>query len=235
MSEWALKRFWKEVRVDSDDSGFVIRLDDRPVRTPAKRSLTVPTDAIATRIAAEWDAQTEKVDPTGMPWTRSANAAIDKVALQSAEVKTHLGGYADTDLLLYRAEGPEGLVARQRQGWDPVLDWIENRFSVRLALAAGVMPVAQDAALLARLTSVMDEMTAFQLTGFYDMVTLTGSFSLALAGSEELETPDFLWSLSRIDEDWQIEQWGEDEEASQSAELKKTSFLHATDFFRAAR
>lgn len=234
MSDWAAKRFWKGVVVDSEDAGFVIRLDDRPVKTPAKRPLVVPTEAIATQIAAEWDAQFELVDPATMPWTRSANVAIDKVSVQAAEVKEHLAGYADTDLLLYRAEGPEGLVARQQQAWGPLLDWIADQFGVRLKLATGVIPVPQDETALSRLTRAMDAMSDFQLTGFHDMVTLTGSFSLALASAEGQFLVDQLWDLSRIDEDWQVEQWGEDEEAKTHANLKKAAFLHATEFFHAS-
>ncbi|MEO0866013.1 MAG: ATP12 family chaperone protein, partial [Pseudomonadota bacterium] len=123
MSEWAAKRFWTDVSVVADENAFTIKLDDRPVRTPAKRALVVPTEAMARRIADEWQAQSEAIDPKSMPWTRSANAAIDKVALQRDEVKEYLAGYADTDLLLYRAESPDALVERQRVQWDPVLDW----------------------------------------------------------------------------------------------------------------
>lgn len=234
MSEWAPKRFWKSATVERDDKGFTVRLDERPVRTPAKRSLIVPTETIAVRIAAEWDAQTDKIEPLTMPWTRSANAAIDKVAVQCGEVKAHLAGYADTDLLLYRAEGPDGLVQRQRQGWNPVLDWIHDRYGVQLALAEGVMPISQDADSLLRLTATMDAMSDFQLTGFHDMVTLTGSFSLGIAAAESFQTPEAIWVLSRIDEDWQIDQWGPDDEALEQAKLKKAAFLHATELFHAA-
>ena len=234
MSEWALKRFWTEVAVEAEAGGFTIRLDARPVRTPAKRALVVPTEVMADRIAEEWDAQTDAVDPKSMPWTRSANAAIDKVSVQRDEVKTYLGGYADTDLLLYRAEGPEGLIARQRAGWDPVLDWIATRYGVQLVQTEGVMPVSQAPEALAQLTQTMDNMSDFQITGFHDLVTLSGSFSLALATVEERHEPAAIWALSRIDEAWQIEQWGEDDEANEVAEIKKSAFLHAAEFFRAA-
>ncbi len=234
MSNMAPKRFWQSVTVDTEDAGFVIRLDQRAVKTPTKRSLVVPTQAIAEKIAGEWDAQTDKVDPASMPWTRSANAAIDKVATQMDEVRGHLAGYADTDLLLYRAEGPASLVARQRERWDPVLDWVQDRFGARLVLTEGVMPVAQDAEVLAKVTGAMDDMTDFQLTGFYDLVTLSGSFSLAIATTERFQSADQAWGLSRLDEDWQIEQWGHDDEAFAQSQLKQASFLHAAEFFQAS-
>ncbi len=234
MSEWAMKRFWSETTVAQGASGFEIRLDDRPVKTPAKRLLAVPTEAVAVRIAAEWGAQEKTVDPMTMPWTRSANAAIDKVATQREEVARHLADYAASDLLCYRAEGPEALVARQAEAWDPFLDWVSDTFGARLKVTAGVMPVTQEPTDLERLAARMRGMSAFQLTGFNDLVTLTGSFVLGLAAAEKRDDPKALWARSRIDETWQIEQWGEDEEAVEAAEIKRIAFFHAADFFHAA-
>ena len=234
MSEWAAKRFWKDVTVDCDDAGFSIRLDARPVRTPAKKALIVPTETMANQIADEWAAQADKINPLSMPWTRSANVAIDKVAVQASEVKAHLAAYADTDLLLYRAEAPQALIQRQHDAWNPVLEWVEARYGARLRPTTGVMPVSQDAVALARLVQAMEDMSSFRLTGFYDMVSLTGSFSLALACAEHHITPQLAWRHSRVDEDWQIDQWGDDEEAKLHAEVKKTAFLHATEFFDAS-
>lgn len=232
MSEWAMKRFWKAVTVEPEGAGFAVRLDGRLIKTPAKRLLQVPSEAMATRIAEEWEAQVEIVDPTAMPWTRSANAAIDKVAVQRAEVMAHLADYAGSDLLCYRADGPDSLVARQQETWDPVLDWLSTRFDVRLAVAAGVMPVEQSADDIARLARAMTPMSDFQLTGFYDLVTLSGSFGLALATVHDVQPAADLWAASRLDEVWQIEQWGDDEEAAEVAALKEQAFLHATEVFR---
>lgn len=234
MSEWAPKRFWSSVEIEPESTGYAIRLDSRPVRTPAKAALVVPTEAMAARIAAEWDAQTDVIDPATMPWTRSANAALDKVAVQREEVKAHLSGYADTDLVLYRAAGPEALVARQREQWDPIIDWIATRFGVRLVQTEGVMPVSQSPEALSQLSGAMDAMNDFQITGFHDLVTLSGSFSLALAAIEKHRDPDAIWDLSCVDEGWQIEQWGEDDEAKAVAEIKKSAFLHAAEFFHAS-
>ncbi len=234
MSEWAAKRFWQTVSVRGEKDGFAILLDDRPVRTPAKRQLILPTETIADRVAREWQAQGERIDPAGMPWTRSANAAIDKVATNRAEVETLLAAYAETDLFSYRAQGPAALAERQANSWDPLLDWIAERFDVRIAVTTGVMPVAQDKDAINRLARAMAPMSVFQLTGFHDLVTFSGSFCLALAASENHLPGAELWRLSRIDEDWQIQEWGEDEEASQQAEAKKAAFLHATELFSAS-
>ncbi len=234
MSEWALKRFWTAVTVEEIDDGFEVLLDGSKVKTPAKRDLRVPSSEMATEVAAEWEAQLDVVDPTSMPWTRSANAALDKVATQRAEVMQHLAGYAGTDLLSYRAAQPQGLVERQNARWDPILSWLETRCQVRLAVTSGVMPVMQDQAVLDRLAAEMTPMSDFQLTAFHDLVTLTGSFVLGLAAKEAAQAPEALWDLSRLDEDWQIEQWGEDDEASELAEIKRSAFLHAVNFYQAA-
>lgn len=231
MSEWAMKRFWSDTSVQAEDGGFAIKLDGRGVKTPAKRSLVVPSEAMAQKIAAEWEAQVDEVRPETMPWTRSANAAIDKVADQRAEVEAHLADYAGSDLLCYRADGPEGLIARQRTSWDPLLDWLADRYDVRLLTTTGVMPVEQSKDAIERLARTMAPMSDMQLTGFYDLVTLSGSFTLALACAQALQTPPKLWAASRLDEEWQIEQWGADEEASEVAELKKQAFLHASEVY----
>ena len=234
MSDWAPKRFWTTVAVEPVEGGFTVMLDGRNVRTPGKALLRVPTDVMAKHIAQEWEAQTERVDPRTMPWTRSANSAIDKLSVQRPEVEDHLIGYAGTDLVCYRAEAPQGLVDRQAKAWDPILENVQNVFGVRLVTTSGVMPVAQSDDSLAVLRHVMSEMSDFAITGFHDIVTLSGSYLIAV--SVVLKTVDAkaAWTLSRIDEEWQIEQWGRDEEADAQAEIKREAFLHATRFFTSA-
>ncbi len=234
MSEWASKRFWSTVSVEAGPEGFSIRLDGRPVRTPAKRTLVLPTQAVARHVAAEWEAQEERVDPATMPWTRSANAAIDKVAAQRREVTDHLAGYVGTDLLSYRAAEPVELVLRQQETWDPLLDWLASRHGVRLEVTQGVIPVEQDPACVSRLVRGMEPMSVFQLTGFHDLVTLSGSFVIALAVADEAAPVQDLWLASRLDESWQVEQWGEDVEATEEAARKMRAFLHAAVLFRLA-
>ena len=234
MSEWAAKRFYKSASVEAEDTGFSVRLDGRPIRTPSKHALILPTETMAQNIAEEWLAQEEKIDPQSMPWTRSANSAIDKVSTQRSEIEAHLIEYAGTDLLCYRAESPEALAERQANAWGPVLDWAAKRFKTRFQITSGVMPVVQDADVTANLRHYMQPMSDFQLTGFHDLVTLSGSYVLGVASAESLHPADRIWQLSRIDEDWQEEQWGVVVEASEAAQLKQNAFIHAWDFFVSA-
>ena len=235
MSEWAPKRFWKVTEVREEGEGFGVTLDGRPVKTPAKAALVVPSRTLAEAIAAEWEAQTEVVDPRTMPATRGANAAIDKVAKQHGEVAEMLAAYGDSDLLCYRADGPEELCARQATQWDPMLDWLEESFGVRLSVQAGVMHVAQPDKGLAVLAAEVHRMTEFELAAFHDLVSLSGSLVLGLAATRDARPIDELWSLSRLDETWQAEQWGEDEEAAESAAVKRESFLNAKRFYDAVQ
>ncbi len=230
MSDWKPKRFWKAASATASDDGFTVMLDDRTVRTPAKAALTVPTMAMAEAIAAEWDAQDEVLDPGTMPVTRGANAAIDKVRVQRHEVVALLAEYGDSDLLCYRAAGPDGLIRQQQDGWDPMLDWAAAHLGVRLFVGEGVMHVTQPPDTLAKLTAEVAAFDDFALAGAYDLISLSGSLILALAATKGEITPDEAWRLSRIDEDWQIDQWGEDEEATAMAESKHTAFLDAARF-----
>ena len=232
MSGWTAKRFWTETRVEEVDGGFTIRLDGRPVKTPAKILLIVPTRAMADQIASEWDAQQGKIDPRTMPWTRSANAALDKVANQFAEVAGLLAAYGDTDLLCYRADGPEELARRQTEGWDPLLAWSAATLKAPLNATVGVMHREQPAESLARLTARIGQMTAFQLTGFHDLVAISGSLVLALAVADQRLPAEEAWRLSRLDEHWQAEVWGRDEEAEMLEAARHEGFLHAERFYR---
>ncbi len=227
------KRFWKTVAIVPVDGGYGVRLDGREIKTPAKSSLVVPTRAFAEMIAQEWDAQGEKLDPETMPATRAANAALDKVSVQFHEVAALLTAYGDTDLLCYRAEAPEGLVARQAAAWDPLLDWAAQRFDVQWSVTTGVMPTPQSPDVLAKLGAHVNGFTTFQLTAFHDLVAMSGSLVIALAATEKVAPGDILWQASRIDEQWQIEQWGADEEAQTLAKRRRQSFLNALSYFSA--
>lgn len=234
MSEWALKRFWKETAVAPADDGYEILLDGRAVKTPAKAPFRVPTRAMADAAAAEWDAQEETVEPLSMPVTRSANAAIDKVSVQHAEVAAMIAGYGETDLLCYRADAPEALVQRQAAAWDPMLAWAADTLGARLDVTAGVMACAQPTDSLDALRACVSRHGAFQLTALHDLVGLSGSLILGLAATTDAFTPEAIWDMSRIDEDWQIEAWGRDEEAEEMTKAKQVGFFHAHLFYRLA-
>lgn len=232
MTGWRARRFWTAVTVEPAPDGHAIRLDSRPLLTPAKRPLILPTRALAEAIAAEWAAVDGPVDPRRMPFTRSANAAVDKVAPQFAEVAALIAAYGGSDLLCYRAETPEALAARQAAAWDPILDWAAQRHGARLAVTRGVVPVAQPPESLARLAAAVHATTPFGLTALHDLVSLSGSLLLGLAATEPDADPEALWPLSRIDEDWQAGIWGRDDAAVVDAEARKQAFLHAHRFWR---
>ncbi|WP_212523658.1 ATP12 family protein [Actibacterium sp. MT2.3-13A] len=231
MSGWTAKRFWKEATVEREAEGFGVRLDGRPVKTPAKAPLLVPTRALAEAVAAEWDAQREKIDPETMPVTRAANAAIDKVAAQFDEVAGLIAAYGGTDLLCYRAETPEELAARQAEAWDPLLDWAESALGAWLTPTAGVMHVAQSEPALGALSARVHRLDPFELTALHDLVGLSGSLVIGLAALEGWADAETLWALSRIDETWQEDLWGADEEAAETAARKKQQFRQALHFF----
>lgn len=235
MSEWRPKRFWEAAHVAEADGMFEVLLDARPVRTPAKAALKVPTRAMAEAVAVEWDAQVEKVDPSTMPVTRSVNAAIDKLSVQHREVADMVAGYGDTDLLCYRADSPQELVDRQAALWDPLLDWADSDLGARLRPVTGVMHRPQDATALDTLRGLVHGFDDFELTALHDLVGLSGSLVLGLAAVRGALDAETLWTLSRLDEAWQAELWGVDEEAEEMAATKREAFLHALRFFHLAQ
>lgn len=232
MSDWGKKRFWKDATVESVEDGFTVRLDSRELKTPAKASLVVPTRAMADAIAAEWRAQDTKINPMTMPTTRSANAAIDKVTVQHSEVADMLAEYGGSDLLCYRATTPEALIDRQAAAWDPMLDWAEATLGVRLKTVSGVMHEAQNNGSLVRLNHQVHALNAFELAAFHDLVSLSGSLVLGFAAVHKFLPIEDIWQCSRVDENWQEEHWGEDDEANALTATKHLAFLHADLFYK---
>ncbi|WP_424940898.1 ATP12 family chaperone protein [Aliiroseovarius sp. S253] len=233
MSGWAAKRFWKETTVGEADGGFQVLLDGRAVKTPAKSPLVVPSRALAEAMAAEWDAQEDAVNPNTMPVTRMSNSAIDKVTVQHAAVADMLAAYGDSDLLCYRATTPQELVTRQAENWDPILDWAVDSLDAHLKPVAGVMHEAQDAHSVRKLTDLVHGLSPFQLTAFHDLVSMSGSLILAFAVTERHLDADAAWELSRLDELWQEELWGKDEEAQELVEKKAKDFALAAWYYSA--
>ncbi len=231
MSAWAAKRFWKTATAEVCDGGFTVRLDGRAVKTPAKSALVVPTLAMAQAIAAEWDAQQGVVKPDTMPYTRAANSAIDKVATQFTEVADLIAAYGASDLLCYRADGPEALIARQAAGWDPLLDWAATVLDAPLNVTQGIVHIAQPKASLAALTARVHATTPFQLAALHDLVAISGSLVLGLAVTMGRITAEQAFALSRIDENWQAELWGVDDEAAALEAFKHEALLQAGRFF----
>ena len=235
MSGWAKKRFWTEARIAETEGGFTVTLDGRSLKTPAKSALILPTLALAEMIAAEWRAQGDVVAPDTMPVTRAANSAIDKVRGQKTEVTGIITAYGDSDLVCYRAESPEALVAREAAAWDPLIDWCAHRYTVRPVIRTGVIHGPQPKALLTNLESDVARLSSFELTAFHDLVAMSGSLIIALALLDRFAPPEALWEASRVDEDYQIEQWGADEEAEKLTAGRKAAFLQAACFYFACQ
>jgi chaperone required for assembly of F1-ATPase len=226
------KRFYQEVSTDTVDEGHRILLDGRPVRTPGKRLLAVPARPIADRLVAEWDGQGGEIDPAKMPVTRLVNTAVDGVAENFDAVFDEIVRFAGTDMLCYRADSPAGLVERQRDGWDPILRWAADAKGARFILVEGVMHQEQPApaieAFSAALSAYRDPLA---LACLHTVTTLTGSALLALALAEGLVDADRAWSLAHVDEDWQIEHWGTDEDAFRRRELRRAEMDVAAAVF----
>ena len=196
----------------SEGTGFPILLDGKPIKTPARRMLAAPTQALAEQIAAEWNAQEKVIDPARMPLTRLANAVIDAVAEQSHAVADEVTKYLGSDLLVYRAATPPGLVARQTQHWDPVLAWAHQALGARFILVEGVVYAAQPEQAIAAARAAIPS-APWRLGAVASITTLTGSALLALAMAHGHADTDAAWAAAHVDEDWQMEHWGRDEVA----------------------
>lgn len=234
MSDWKARRFWTQAEVVAGEAGWAIRLDGRVVRTPLKSEVAMPSRALADGVAAEWQAQGDVVAPLTMPLTRAVNATLDKVIPQRAEVAANLADYGGSDLLCYRAVEPADLIARQAGAWNPMLDWAEARFGSRLAVTQGVVPVPQPVDAMAVFRAHVDGLSPWELTAISEFVTLTGSLVLGLAVMED-HGPETVWPLARIDEDWQAERWGADEEEAERIAGKRDAFLQAHRYLELLR
>jgi chaperone required for assembly of F1-ATPase len=207
------KRFYKEAGVTEAEDGFAITLDGRPIRTPSGRQVVIPARVLADAVAAEWAAQGEAIDPVTMPLTRIANSVVEGVVDRVDLVTDDLAKYFETDLLFYRAGHPEGLVAREAAHWDPVLFWAADALGAHFILSEGVMHVRQpDEAVRAARAALPGD--PWSVAALHMVTTLTGSALLALALAHGARDPDQVWAAAHVDEDWNIDQWGVDEEAA---------------------
>ena len=225
-----MKRFWKDVAVERENGGWTIKLDGRPVKTPARTSLLVPTEALAEGIADEWRSVADTIDPRAMPLTGLANAAIDRVAPERQAFAEGLARYAEADLACYRADGPSKLVERQEKSWNQLLGWARRRFDVDFVTTTGLMHVAQPQATVERLAHAVTALDSFRLAGLSPLVTVGGSVIAALAVLEKALTPEQAWEAVSIDDCWQLEQWGSDADAEQALENRRRDFFAAARF-----
>ena len=218
------KRFYQEVAIEDKGDGASLRLDGKPVRTPGKAKLVLPNRKLAEAVAEEWRAQGERIDPATMPLTKLANSAIDGVRGREEAVIDDIMAHAGSDLLCYRAEGPEGLVAAQGTHWDPVLAWAKAALDAPLFAAQGVVHVAQPESSLARIKQELKGLDAFSLAALHVMTQLTGSALLALAVALRRLTPEEAWKAAHVDEDWQVSLWGEDAEHAARRKNRRRDF-----------
>lgn len=226
------KRFYKDVAVVKLPNGYTVELDGKSIKTPAKNLLEVDSEKIAQAIATDWDQQAEYIDLDTMYTSKVVNTAIDRIAPNPDAVIKELTDYASSDLLCYRALEPESLVERENASWDPVLAWLDKTYGARLASAKGIMPRSQPVEAIAKLANNLQSRPALMLAAMHNLATLTGSTVLAFALADGHLDAQQAWACTYVDEDWQIEQWGRDEEAeAQRArrwqEMEKTTNLMA--------
>jgi chaperone required for assembly of F1-ATPase len=225
-----VKRFWKDAKAVATDGGWGIELDGKPLRTPGKLPLVVPSEPLAQAIATEWNESPETIDPRSMSMTGLANAAVERVASDTASFAAGLVRYGEADLTCYRAEEPAKLVERQAAAWDRLLAWARRRFDVDFAITQGINHVPQPAGTAERLSQAVESLDAFRLAALSPLVTIGGSLVAALAVAEGAVDPETAWDAASIDEHWQIETWGDDPEAIAALEGRKHDFLAAARF-----
>jgi len=225
------KRFYANAGVTDAPGGFAITLDERPIRTPSGRPVVVPTREIADAIAAEWNAQQEIIDPLTMPLTRFANSVVDAVVDRVEAVTDDVAKYLGSDLLFYRASHPEALVAREAAHWDPVVFWAADTLGAHFILAEGIVHVRQpDSAISAARAALPAD--PWSIAALHVVTTLTGSALLALALLRGLLDQDQVWAAAHVDEDWNIEKWGVDEEVAARRAARLIDFNAAADILK---
>jgi chaperone required for assembly of F1-ATPase len=224
------RRFYREAAVIPNGNTWRIALDGKVVKTPARNPLILPMRGLAEAIAAEWAAQDTKVKPDTMPLMQLASTAIDRVAPDRDRIIAEAAGYAATDLISYRAEAPAELVARQAAAWDPLIDWLRERYDVRLQVAAGVMAIPQSAQALAALTRAVAAQDDLRLTAVTVMTGAAGSLAVALAVLEGRISPEAGAEAAQLDELFQAERWGIDPEAEKRRAVQKADIVAARRF-----
>ncbi|HRE36445.1 MAG TPA: ATP12 family protein [Sphingopyxis terrae] len=227
-----MKRFWKTATTVLQDGGWGIALDGRPVRTPARAPLVVPSEKLAEAIAAEWNAQGSDIDPAAMPMTGIANAAIDLATGDRAAFAETIAAYAQTDLLCYRDDRDAALQGEQAAAWNPLLAWAEARHGIEFALAQGVLPIDQPAATVAALREAVHALDPFRLAPLSPLVTIGGSLVAGLALVEDAFAADMLWEAVSLDELYQERRWGADSEAQKARARRAADWGNAARFLR---
>ncbi|GAA0538378.1 chaperone required for assembly of F1-ATPase [Rhizomicrobium palustre] len=227
-----MKRFYKAVSVSA--APYQILLDGKAVKTPMRLALTLPSQALAEAVAEEWRGQGEEIKPDTMPLTKLANTALDRVSELREEVIHQIAAYAN-DNLCYRADAPADLAARQKAEWDPLLKWAEKRYGVSFEIRSGVTHFSQSFETVEALYAALTGYDDFALAALHNAATILASLVLTLALAEQRLSAEEAFALSQLEERYQAEQWGEDEEAAQRTEALRTELIAAETFLRLAK
>jgi chaperone required for assembly of F1-ATPase len=229
-----VRRFYETVTVEPAAEGFSAKLDGKQVKTPAGKPVVLPTQEAAALVANEFAAQVEKIDPVTMPVTRLVNTAIDGVATDTQAVLEDILRFSSADMVFYRADGPDALVHRQAEAWDPIIDWARSALGARFFLAEGVMHVEQPREAIAAVgVHLRQREEPFRLAALHVITSITGSALLALAFEAGAIDAEAVWAAAHVDEDWNIEQWGLDEEAAARRAFRKRDMMGAAALIKA--
>jgi chaperone required for assembly of F1-ATPase len=226
------KRFYGKADVAEADGGFTVALDGKPIKTPSGRVVAVPKRAIAEAMVAEWEAQKETIDPLTMPMTRFANSVVDAVFDRVGIVRDDIAKYFNSDLLFYRAGYPAGLVEREAAHWDPVLFWAADQLGAHFILGEGIMHVSQPEAAVTAAREALPQ-DPWSVAALHVVTTLTGSALLALALHRGVRDADQVWTAAHVDEDWNAEKWGVDEEVVARKAARQVDFEAAVAILKA--
>lgn len=218
------KRFYKQVTVESADNGFAVLLDGRPIKTPGRVQVVLPKRALADLVAAEWDAQTEFVDPMTMPALRLLNSALEGGVASSTALREEIVKYAGNDLLLYRADTPRELVAAQDDAWDGVLVAMAREYAIKFQPTVGIIHQSQPEETLNRLADIIASEDHFALTAMMSITGLTGSGLISIALRRKLIDAQSAWAAAHVDEDHNIRLWGADPEAEARRAKRREEF-----------
>ncbi len=230
-----MKRFYRKAGIVPAEGGYVAELDGRPVKTPSKQAMILPNAALATAIAAEWEVQQGEIRPSEMPLTRLASTAIDRVAPQRDQIVQQIAAYAGTDLVCYRAARPPELAARQQAAWQPLIDWAVLRYDARLEVTAGVIPISQPAASLRAFAAAVGVHDDFAVAALHLATGACGSLVIVLALIEGRLDAAGAFAASQLDESFQIEAWGEDEEQARRRRALADDIASAARFLSLLR
>ncbi len=227
----ARRRFYTSVAVTED---LGIALDGRPVKTPMRAPLLLPTRALAEAVAAEWAGQGAEINPAAMILTKLANTAIDRVTPDRARIEAEVLDFANSDLVCYRADRPPDLVQRHRAQWDPVIDWARIALDAPFEVTVGIVHKPQPEHAITACALALKDLNDFELAACHSIMTLTGSSLIALMLARRATVPEAAWIAAHVDEDYQVEHWGEDHEAQSRRAARYTEYMACCRFMALA-